>query len=82
MVFQDDMSFSNTLGYGTLLQAATLIVEALENGVSPSPSLFEDNLFLGSPVADFVQAFGLSTFEHPSTFGSNNWFGNGCESGF
>jgi hypothetical protein len=63
MVFQDDMPFVNTLGYETLLQAAMLIVESLENGVSPSPSLFEDDLFLGSPIESFVQAFGLSTFE-------------------
>jgi ATPase family associated with various cellular activities (AAA) len=63
MVFQDDMPFVNTLGHETLLQAAMLIVESLENGVSPSPSLFEDDLFLGSPIESFVQAFGLSTFE-------------------
>jgi ATPase family associated with various cellular activities (AAA) len=63
MVLEDDLSFSQTFGYAVLSRAATIIADALENGILPSPSLFEDDLFGGSPIEDFVRVFDLSVFE-------------------
>ncbi len=63
MVFDNDLSFTQTFDYTVLSQAATIVTEAVTNEILPSPSLFEDKLFFGSSIENFVQAFDLSIFE-------------------
>jgi hypothetical protein len=63
MVFQDDISFSKSVGHRTLKQAITFITEALKDGAVPLLPLFDNELFVDTPVENFVWAFDLSTFE-------------------